>query len=530
MNLAWSINENLLKSGDTDGLNKKNVAVVGAGLGGLTCAVAMSLYGAMVTLLDRQPELMGPMATASHRDIHPTMNFWPVEEIAVSTNFPFFNWYQDSCDNILRRIRTEFESYQADYNIMGPHMNCEVTKLTAERDGTWALAVQPKGAPEYKSRHQIVVLATGFGREKHLAADDPGYWDFVADPIRPLQENNANPFRSYVVSGTGDGGLIEVLRLLFTSFRAGQIEDATAPLMKQPGLNALVQRIEAQIRQHVLDAVLHEGAKLSDEFKDDLSERLWSKYKECAARWIGPAAKAELAAKLGAIKHVVLIGHRPTPLEYGAAPYHRLLIAMCIECGWVTYYQVKTTKVSPDVREVVLPGIATPIKAKRIDVVAKKTISQTGDEIHGPKHDLAFEDSLFLRRHGATTPIDALFKRVGDRDRIRRIQAVYADQDWLTLEQLADYAEKLELPAPYNKFGWANGLSEFAEAYFSERHGLDIKLDVKGEYMLLRGGPNWNERLFEKNRRLVPSKFLDIKVSKKIREFAVVQDESGFPD
>ena len=154
-----------------------------------------------------------------------------------------------------------------------------------------------------------------------------------------------------------------MLRLLFSSFRAGQIEGSTAPLVKRQSVVNSVRRIEASMRQHVQDAVLHDGARLSDKFRDDLSLRLWDQYCDLASSQIGSGARAELRGKRSEVPHVILLGQRPTPVEYGAAPYHRLLIALCIEFGWVTYHQVTATSVSYEAWEVIVDG-GKPIRSK----------------------------------------------------------------------------------------------------------------------------------------------------------------------
>jgi Pyridine nucleotide-disulphide oxidoreductase len=531
MNLAWSIHQSLLKAGDSRGLADKDVLVVGAGLAGLTSAVAVSLFGSLVTVHDRQTTFLGDMATAAHREIHPTINFWPLDPITVSTEFPFFNWYQDSCDRILQRIKNEWDGHRSKHNILGPHLGSEVTAPRLD-NGRWEVNVKETDGKEYISTYDIVLLATGFGHERDTGVEDPGYWNFAVDPIRHIQVADANPFTNYVISGTGDGGLIEAFRLLFKTFRAGRIESATVPIVTKPAFVNLVRKVEAKARQYVLDNVLHEGKTLTNDFKDEMSTRLWKDYCDLVSKLRSSPMVDELKEVLSSIGHVTLIGRRPTPLEFGAAPYHRLLITLCIMNGWATYYQVADTQISPSAIRHAIPS-GEVINARTVTINALKVIDAKGERVCRPVETFVFEDALYLRRHGAVTPLDNLFPSAEDRTRIRRIQALYADQDWMSMGAAAYYAERLDLASPADPIDWANNFIDLATDYFKDRHGLDVELtdtDGKGEFVLKTNGPHFDPLLFASNQRLIPDTFLRIKVSEQLRPFPTVTDPSGFDD
>jgi len=531
MSLAWSVHHDIINAGDSVGLKEKSVAVVGAGLAGLTCAVGMSLFGAFVTIYEKQTDLLGEMLVASHRDIHPTINFWPHEPITVSTNFPFFNWYQDSCDKVLQRIISEWEVHQFEKSIMGPMLTHELVGLKSCPAG-WRLEIKLPGDKRSFPEVQIAVLATGFGKERDIGPDVAGYWELSKDYIGLIQTEQVSPFKNYVVSGTGDGGLIEVFRLLFSTFRAGKIQSSTAPLLNNEGIQNAIKKVESRIKEKVNDKILHEGAHLSDDFKDEISDEIWPEYVKLASTRINSAALRDLESRRSAIGHVTLLGRRRTPMEYGAAPYHRLLAACCIQQGWLSYNQVDDADVSDTGNKVVL-GSGAEIPQKAVSFRARRIITQTGTEDPRTPRKISLKEVLYTCRHGALTPLKSLFSDPGDLEKIRRVQSLYADQDWISMNQANEYAELLDLAPPSDRVAWANGLAQLSADYFVNRHGLDSSLECKddeAEYILYHDGPKFDVRVYEENKALIPSSFLGIKVRKKPAPYPLPRPLGGFED
>ena len=55
----------------------KPIAVVGAGLSGVTAATALHLLGYTVHLIEEKAEVLPRQSTTRHRIVHPTVNSWP---------------------------------------------------------------------------------------------------------------------------------------------------------------------------------------------------------------------------------------------------------------------------------------------------------------------------------------------------------------------------------------------------------------------------------------------------------------------
>ena len=71
----------------------RKVAVVGAGLGGLTATVAALTKGCAVDLFDQASQPCPIQRGNDIRFIHPNILSWPEpDSTAAQTDFPFLNW------------------------------------------------------------------------------------------------------------------------------------------------------------------------------------------------------------------------------------------------------------------------------------------------------------------------------------------------------------------------------------------------------------------------------------------------------
>jgi hypothetical protein len=105
LNTVW-----VMKQKRIIGEKAVTVAVVGAGLAGITAAVALRAYGVRVTLYETLPGALLTQIKTYHRFVHPTVNFWPSIEIQASTRLPFFDWTNNRCAEVIADIEYEWES------------------------------------------------------------------------------------------------------------------------------------------------------------------------------------------------------------------------------------------------------------------------------------------------------------------------------------------------------------------------------------------------------------------------------------
>lgn len=64
------------------------VAVIGAGLAGLTAAAALRRKSIDVTVFEAQNEALKLQRYTTSRYVHPTLNYWPSVELTPTADFP----------------------------------------------------------------------------------------------------------------------------------------------------------------------------------------------------------------------------------------------------------------------------------------------------------------------------------------------------------------------------------------------------------------------------------------------------------
>ncbi|HEV3340186.1 MAG TPA: HAD-IB family phosphatase [Pirellulales bacterium] len=196
----------------------KKVAVIGGGAAGLTAAVAAARLGASVRILEKLARPMGLQRKSLERYIHPHIYDWPLVQIAThNAQLPIFSWDADYADAVARRFLIEWGKERARY----PHsvaMDCEVRGVeigAKQNDGR--ITVTWNAAGPHGDDFDFVILAVGFGLEEIKWADDRGYWH------NDQLDKDDGAERVCLVSGYGDGGLTDLMRLCIRDFKHDSI-------------------------------------------------------------------------------------------------------------------------------------------------------------------------------------------------------------------------------------------------------------------------------------------------------------------
>jgi HAD superfamily phosphoserine phosphatase-like hydrolase len=213
LNLIYS----LLKSGRLT--SNSEVAVVGAGIGGLTAAVGAARVNVKVTVLERLSRPMGIQKGSTQRFLHPHIYDWPSMELdGEAAGLPFFDWSAASADSVVDQIEREWNKELKRY---GPKLvaHWDVSEVAIERletekqiGVTWNDSEGPHG-----ETFDCVILAVGFGSEPDVLGSQHGYWE--DDRLTKISEK----IKSCLVSGSGDGGLTDVMQLCIRDFQHDKI-------------------------------------------------------------------------------------------------------------------------------------------------------------------------------------------------------------------------------------------------------------------------------------------------------------------
>lgn len=198
-----------------------DVAVIGAGASGLTAAVALALSGATVWLYDPADAVV-QLQSASPRLLHPHIYEWPeLGSFEASAGLPILNWAATSGGGVCSGLQAEFASYAAALKgrlVFRKRHALEAISQTGSRWKVMTLEILQSGeSVTHEREFKTVVLATGFGGEASCENGETlGYWK-AGSVDAATDEPRAG--LHYLISGTGDGGLTDLMALLVSNFQ-----------------------------------------------------------------------------------------------------------------------------------------------------------------------------------------------------------------------------------------------------------------------------------------------------------------------
>lgn len=193
----------------------KDVAVIGAGITGLTVSAALVAAGAeKVTLYDAKKSAMHLQAGNQTRFLHPNIAIWPERTFGYPvTHLPFLNWRSDTAGHVYKQLLKQWTVHQNLYsNKIDVKLGCLIKEVIPPQNASDTIMLKKSRGTD---SCQILIIASGYGLERRPLSNTASYWrnDDLAQPI--LSEVQK---KRYLVSGAGDGGLIEVLRLTIKDF------------------------------------------------------------------------------------------------------------------------------------------------------------------------------------------------------------------------------------------------------------------------------------------------------------------------
>jgi hypothetical protein len=284
-------------------------AVVGAGVGGVMLATALKAKGYTVALYESEAEALSLQARSLHRYLHPSLNFWPYDTVDVSTTLPYFDWYAGSCVDVIDQLRSQWDTIKGKVAKFLP--NEIVEDLDHHNNTVTVVAKNRITARVSRLAFNTVVFATGFGVEKNYDDDSQrAYWD-----NDHLEDYHSTSGKRLVVTGAGDGGVIDFLRLVHVDFNYGQLAIDLLNDVDDVGSRRLVYDVE------------EEGFRLfKNEKFDELSEYYFSAYTGLL-RIISDDMRTKLDRSLSTKNFVSIIGLYKYPFEYNSSPINKLMLA-----------------------------------------------------------------------------------------------------------------------------------------------------------------------------------------------------------
>lgn len=258
----------------------KTVAIVGAGISGMTCAVALAVRArCIVHVYERDPKLLRRLWEAPFRYLHPNLNTWATSsptypyDPTVSTLFPMMNWRADYAPFVAEQFSREFlhcrhclpiavllgvpvadvslrdgrpviylESdmslrspisdtrrlLEAFANLLAPLKECEgLENIEPSHE-----LLQEIRSTAHSLKYDAVIVATGFGSERRAVAagrttpltGDYSYWHSGNPALYTAPQRAKTSRRKRVlIAGNGESAIIELANYLLRDFAHHQI-------------------------------------------------------------------------------------------------------------------------------------------------------------------------------------------------------------------------------------------------------------------------------------------------------------------
>lgn len=314
-NLIWALFQTgKLKKGD-------RVAIIGGGLAGLTAAIGANAKDCSVTLYEQGQEVLGLWSGNDTRYVHPNIYDWPktVSEQEL-TKLPGLNWYADFAKSVGSQVREEWDAYKESIVV---HNSTSVSQITQQ-----GRTIKVSANPFMLNDFECVIVATGFGSEKSYGlVNSNTYWK--NDSLHQAVSGKAT-INSFMVSGCGDGGLIDVLRLSLYQFDHREYSEG---FLQHPSF------------QKVIVEILLIEKQLAKESEADFSALIVQRYQ--AITW--PDDLIDLIrSKIRQDTSVHLNSGNISPLSKNASVHNRVLVYLLIRLRKISYTQGKAESFDPN--------------------------------------------------------------------------------------------------------------------------------------------------------------------------------------
>ena len=346
-----------------------SIAVVGAGLAGLMATAALCGIKCKKVHLYETVSPLHRQKDAFHRVVHPTISRWPMEELKHTTEFPFLDWFAGPSNRIIEHLVAQWKQILAakegmdgfefkDNTIVekfsftqGSYRQVRLT--TARRTGDGELV-----AGASNEFYDLVFVTVGFGDENTIGDfNATSYW--TPDELALKSPEELAKWRTgrqqILISGCGDGGLIDCLRHIHGYFRHGWLPIEVAEMLadfeegkidiQNAEHDALIAArsiacmppaaVQGRGRDKLLEAARFEVAR-SDDYVNALAD-VYLAVVDKLPKDVRKFLDDSIAASGMQPGKVTLVSKEVQPFVPYSAPIHKLMIAHALQTAHVTY-------------------------------------------------------------------------------------------------------------------------------------------------------------------------------------------------
>jgi hypothetical protein len=299
----------------------RRLGIIGGGAAGVTAAAAAAQKGAKVILFERAQHLLPLQRKNTKRYLHPHLFDWPAPgSNNARAELPLLDWGANRSNIVATEIVDQFEQVMVTTGNVDLRLGVGVEDVeqvpSADETGRIQILAEEGGTNEIVD---VAIVAVGFGLElrNRLGIESPPYWE--DDGLD--QALGASPGRAHriLVSGSGDGGLIDILRASIRDFRHEGIVELL------PEGNAL-RDIEDQLQS------IENKSKREFFFKENRFVNLQQMYNALA---IPPAFVDQIRSRVRNDTEVWFNFESAGRYTLGSAILNRFLVFLLIKLGVV---------------------------------------------------------------------------------------------------------------------------------------------------------------------------------------------------
>lgn len=376
-NLVWALFESgKLREG-------MSVGIVGGGLAGITAAAAATLKGCTVVLLESNDRELHLQRQNTTRSVYPFIYFWPAEgSVEPETDLPCMNWHGGTTEVVVNQLLDQWRTFREQRSLT-VHLGFEVNRVLIV-NGRPRVAGNMKTGGWNTFNFDCLILAVGFGKERFIGkGGTKSYWQIDAHHQGDIGHDG---IKKILISGCGDGGLIDVVRFRLADFSHSLL---LSDIFHGNGIEAIAPKL------------MDIDQKARSLLGQDVSAFLYDEYSKLD---VPVAVIAALSARLRTDTHVTLNGRETTPLSLDASILNRLAVFLLIQVGRLDYLQ---GELDPD--RIAITGTGYNVAVK----------SPSGTEETFACHEV-------IIRHGPESVITKLLSEA-DADHLKRLS--FADSD-----------------------------------------------------------------------------------------------------
>jgi hypothetical protein len=223
VNLVYS----LLQTGELQ--EGKLVAVVGAGVSGLTAAGFAADCGCRVGLYEKEKKPLTIQRDCESRWVHPHIYDWP-ERGSLNDDtgdLPILNWTAGRAKDVIEQIGKAWQALSQRHSDKISFYPQSVIGSKGSQQASLLLS-------ELTEKYDVVILAIGFGKEPERFGTKP-YW---VDEVQNQQG------AQWLISGFGDGALADLMQICIPDFRHEELKSFVDPVDSQTAKALLAKEDE----------------------------------------------------------------------------------------------------------------------------------------------------------------------------------------------------------------------------------------------------------------------------------------------